>query len=193
MTDFSSTQSILEDGTTSEQTLATSEGSFTLQHSIQHSYLLNRFILEGLSHSTGEVLHTLEPTVYSTKLPELTMMPITTEQPNKEHVLNQNFESGIMEPWKDDSVNEQFQWAVEDWIEKFVSGDRNVIPAPEQGQSYLAMRPCKTQDPDLPCFFGVAILSSPIFNRKSGDRLNFSYWLNTKLPGMNNLEVDKLE
>lgn len=101
----------------------------------------------------------------------------TTKMPGR-HPLDTNFDSGSMRPWLDVSKDKSSaRWAVED-----VSSDESQCPPPtDKGGKYLSLKRQNT--------FGVAVLRSPTFMAFPGDVLTFSYWIRSRHPGFNNIQV----
>lgn len=95
-------------------------------------------------------------------------------------MLDNDFESGSISPWMDESPGNV------DWqIEKFSSPSETNSPVPPQssGGSYLRA----TRNAYLSS--GLAVFSTPNFTAYPGDKVSFDFWIRSKYPQGNSLEV----
>lgn len=95
-------------------------------------------------------------------------------------LLDNNFESGSMSPWYDESPA-YVTWRVED-IQTPTEAD---YPAPYPLSGFKYVR--ATRNADL--LSGLAVLRSPLFTALPGDRITFDFWMRSKRPEGNSLEV----
>lgn len=96
-------------------------------------------------------------------------------------LLDKDFESGSANPWFDESPA-YVNWRVEDVASPT---ERNSsVPPPSTGTKYMRA----TRNADLSS--GLAILRSPVFTASPGDRVSFDFWIRSKRPEGNNLEVN---
>lgn len=116
-------------------------------------------------------------------LPILTVnLPLSAElNPPLTRALYENdFESGSATPWFDES------WGNVKWqVENYSSPSEINSPAPplSSGTSYLRA----TRNAALSS--GLAVLSSPIVTLHPGDSISFDFWIQSKNPQGNTLEV----
>lgn len=90
-----------------------------------------------------------------------------------------DFESGAMSPWFDESAADA-KWYLESFDDPF---DPSVpVPPPPVGSKYL-----RVQRP--PGTSGQAALRSELFTAEPGDELRFSFWIRSQILQTNNLEV----
>lgn len=95
-------------------------------------------------------------------------------------LLDNDFESGSTNPWFDESPG-YVNWRVESLDSP--SEANSPAPAPVAGTNYLRA----TRNADL--LSGLAVLKSPVFTANPGDRISFDFWIRSKRPEGNNLEV----
>ncbi len=96
-------------------------------------------------------------------------------------LLDNDFESGSANPWFDESPA-YVNWRVEDVASPT---ERNSsVPPPPTGTKYMRA----TRNADL--LSGLAVLRSPVFTANPGDRVSFDFWIRSKRPEGNNLEVN---
>lgn len=95
-------------------------------------------------------------------------------------LVDNDFENGAVNPWLDESIG-NVKWRVENYS----SPSENGFPAPPlaSGSSYLRA----TRNADLSS--GLAVLSSPVVTVNPGDSISFDFWIQSKLPQGNSLEV----
>ncbi|KZS19005.1 Seizure 6-like protein [Daphnia magna] len=95
-------------------------------------------------------------------------------------LLDNNFESGTLSPWYDESPG-YVNWRVENLASP--SEANSTAPKPATGSQYVRA----TRNADLAS--GLAILRSPTFTASPGDRVSFDFWIRSKRPEGNNLEL----
>ena len=95
------------------------------------------------------------------------------------YLLTRDFEDGTMAPWLDQSSG-KVNWK----LESFDSPSESISPPPPlRGSSYLRV----TRNGNLQS--GLAILTSQVFTALPGDRLTFSFWIQSRHLQANTLEV----
>ncbi|XP_057367019.1 deleted in malignant brain tumors 1 protein-like [Daphnia carinata] len=95
-------------------------------------------------------------------------------------LLDNNFESGTLNPWYDESPG-YVNWRVENLASP--SEANSTAPKPDTGTKYVRA----ARNADLAS--GLAVLRSPIFTASAGDRVSFDFWIRSKRPEGNNLEL----
>ena len=95
-------------------------------------------------------------------------------------LLDNNFESGSASPWFDESPG-NVNWRVEEF--SLPSEVTSPAPKPAIGTSYLRV----TRKADLSS--GLGVFTSPVFTANPGDKVSFDFWIRSKRPEGNNLEV----
>ncbi|KAI9550977.1 hypothetical protein GHT06_005450 [Daphnia sinensis] len=95
-------------------------------------------------------------------------------------LLDNNFESGTLNPWYDESPG-YVNWRVENLAAP--SEANSTAPKPTTGTQYVRA----TRNADLAS--GLAVLRSPTFTASPGDRVSFDFWIRSKRPEGNNLEL----
>ena len=95
-------------------------------------------------------------------------------------LLDNDFESGSANPWYDQSPA-NVNWRVENVASP--SETNSSAPMPSVGTYYMRA----TRNADLTS--GLAVLTSPVFTANPGDRVSFDFWIRSKRPEGNNLEV----
>lgn len=94
--------------------------------------------------------------------------------------LNNDFENGSIDSWHDNSPSST-HWLVEDFSDQTELS--NPAPSPVNGQKYLrAIR-------DVQLSSGLLILRSDTFTALPGDHFFFQFWIRSKYPEGNNLDV----
>lgn len=93
---------------------------------------------------------------------------------------NNDFEDGNISPWYDESVANVF-WSIEDYNNP--SGYDSQAPEPINGTKYLRA----IRNPSL--LSGLAVLRSEPFIASPGDAVSFNFWIRSRRPEGNNLEV----
>ncbi len=93
---------------------------------------------------------------------------------------NNDFEDGNISPWYDESVANVF-WGIEDYNNP--SGYDSQSPEPINGTRYLRA----IRNPSL--LSGLAVLRSEPFIASPGDTVSFNFWIRSRRPEGNNLEV----
>ena len=98
-------------------------------------------------------------------------------------ILEQDFESGTLSPWYDESSGAVY-WHIEDHI----SPAEPNLPAPSQtsGKKYLRA----TRNPEQ-LESGLVIFRSPKFTAAPGDRVTFDFWIRSRRTQGNTLDVNK--
>ncbi len=96
------------------------------------------------------------------------------------NLLDNDFEEGSTNPWYDESPA-YVNWRVESFTSP--SEVNSTAPRPSTGTNYLRA----TRNADLAS--GLAVLRSPVFSANPGDRVSFDFWIRSKRPEGNNLEV----
>jgi hypothetical protein len=95
-------------------------------------------------------------------------------------LLNNDFESGVADPWYDSSPSNTVYWGVED----LSSPTENYLPpTPLSGTKYLRATRDALQNP------GQLILRTLTFTAFPGDEISFNFWIRSKYTGGNVLEV----
>ena len=94
--------------------------------------------------------------------------------------VDNDFETGSASPWFDESPG-YVNWRVEDHSKPMEVN--SPAPQPMTGTKYLRA----TRNADL--LSGLAVLKSPVFTASPGDRVSFDFWIRSKRPEGNNLEV----
>jgi hypothetical protein len=95
-------------------------------------------------------------------------------------LLNNDFESGIEEPWYDSSPS-NVHWTIEDFSAQ--SEPSNLAPVPSSGTKYLRA----TRNEQLSS--GLLILRTVTFTAFPGDKISFNFWIRSRYTGGNTLEV----
>jgi hypothetical protein len=95
-------------------------------------------------------------------------------------LVTNDFESGTMSPWFDQSPA-KVNWRVEDFSSP--AEVNSPAPAPATGTKYLRA----TRNSNLTS--GLAVLQSPVFTALPGDKVRFSFWIRSQQPQGSNLEV----
>ncbi|KAI9562416.1 hypothetical protein GHT06_013386 [Daphnia sinensis] len=95
-------------------------------------------------------------------------------------LLDNNFESGTLNPWYDESPG-YVNWRVENLASP--SEANSTAPKPTTGTQYVRA----TRNADLAS--GLAVLRSPTFTASPGDQVSFDFWIRSKRPEGNNLEL----
>lgn len=95
-------------------------------------------------------------------------------------LLTNDFESGSMSPWYDTSPG-KVNWQPESLDAP--SESNYPAPRPDKGAYYVRA----TRNADLQS--GLAVLSSPVFTAQPGDLVTFSFWIRSRRPQANTLEV----
>lgn len=99
-------------------------------------------------------------------------------------LLDNDFESGSANPWYDQSPA-NVNWRVENVA---APSEANLsAPMPSVGTNYMRA----TRNADLAS--GLAVLTSPVFTANPGDQVSFDFWIRSKRPEGNNLEVYSLK
>lgn len=95
-------------------------------------------------------------------------------------LLDNDFEGGSTNPWYDESPA-YVNWRVENFASPLEVN--STAPQPSTGTNYLRA----TRNADLAS--GLAVLRSPVFTANPGDLVSFDFWIRSKRPEGNNLEV----
>ena len=99
---------------------------------------------------------------------------------SRNSVADNDFEVGPLTPWFDQSPG-YIYWNIEDYFSP--AEVDSPVPRPAVGTKYLrAVRNANLRS-------GLAILRSPVITAYPGDRVSFDYWIRSKRPEGNNLEV----
>lgn len=96
------------------------------------------------------------------------------------NLLDNDFEGGSANPWFDQS-SAYVNWRVEDYSSP--TEKNSTAPPSSTGTKYLRA----TRNADLAS--GLAVLNSPILTANPGDKVSFDFWIRSKRPEGNNLEV----
>ena len=94
--------------------------------------------------------------------------------------VSNDFESGTMSPWFDQSPA-RVNWRVEQLTSP--TEVDSPAPRPPNGTQFLRA----TRNADLAS--GLAVLRSPVFTALPGDKVRFAFWIRSRQPQANNLEV----
>jgi hypothetical protein len=94
--------------------------------------------------------------------------------------VSNDFEGGTMSPWFDQSPA-RVNWK----IEQLTSPAEVDSPAPRPPNGTQFLR--ATRNADLAS--GLAVLRSPVFTALPGDKVRFTFWIRSRQPQANNLEV----
>ena len=97
--------------------------------------------------------------------------------------VSNDFESGTMSPWFDQSPA-RVNWRVEQLTSP--TEVDSPAPRPPNGTQFLRA----TRNADLAS--GLAVLRSPVFTALPGDKVRFAFWIRSRQPQANNLEVKLL-
>lgn len=95
-------------------------------------------------------------------------------------LLSNDFEDGRLSPWYDESAA-NVKWKVED----FNSPSEFDTPAPQPSSGTKYLRAARTRD----LLSGLAVLRSEPFIASPGDQVTFNFWIRSRRPEGNNLEV----
>jgi len=93
-------------------------------------------------------------------------------------LLSSDFESGSMSPWFDQSPS-SVNWRVERSNPILI----RTVPQPANGVTFLNLTRNANNDA------GLAILKSPIFTALPGDQVNFTFWIRSRHPLGNSLQL----
>lgn len=116
----------------------------------------------------------------SGKVIHLQAVPELVDSVQARNLVDNDFESGSAGSWFDESPG-NVNWRVEDYSSPNEEG--NPAPEPTSGRKYLrAVRNADFQS-------GLAILRSATFTANPGDQVAFDFWIRSKRPEGNNLEV----
>ena len=104
--------------------------------------------------------------------------------------LGSNFENGGTGGWIDESQS-GVKWSNEDYTDSASWENGSRAPQPLNGSKYIRVHR-EVSPTTLSITFGVAILRSPLFKFLPEDaNFSFSFWIRSKWPQFNNLEVKK--
>ena len=95
-------------------------------------------------------------------------------------LLSNDFEDGRVSPWYDESAA-NVNWKVED----FNSPSEFDSPAPQPSSGTKYLRAARNKD----LLSGLAVLRSEPFIASPGDQVTFNFWIRSRRPEGNNLEV----
>ena len=95
-------------------------------------------------------------------------------------ILSSDFESGSMSPWYDLSTS-SVNWQIERLDSS--TETNSAAPQPASGETYLRL----TRNANLD--LGLAILNSAVFIALPGDQVNFTFWIRSRQPLGNSLQV----
>ena len=93
-------------------------------------------------------------------------------------LLSSDFESGSMSPWFDQSPS-SVNWRIDRSNPILIP----TVPQPANGVTFLSLTRNANNDA------GLAILKSPIFTALPGDQVNFTFWIRSRHPLGNSLQV----
>ena len=99
-------------------------------------------------------------------------------------LLDNDFESESVSPWYDESPG-RVNWRVEN--SSVPLEINSTAPLPSIGTKYLrAVRADNSSS-------GLAIFTSPVFSAEPGDKVSFDFWIRSRRPEGNNLQVDEFD
>ncbi len=113
-------------------------------------------------------------------LPKLKDSDVDHSKTTKSAELDNDFETGILEPWYEDSLG-YVKWGIEDIATP--SEVNLAVPAPSEGTKYLRIK----RNVNLTA--GLAVLRSPIFLAYPGDRISFDFWIQSNRSEGSTLDV----
>ena len=96
-------------------------------------------------------------------------------------ISSNDFEDDRMSPWYDQSSG-QVRWDIED----YTNPSQNDIQAPKPGAGTKYLRGIRSQLVE-----GTAVLRSEPFTASPGDQISFSFWIQSRRTGVNNIAVTR--